>query len=1425
MIKYVLALLIFFSSITSAQIKATLKDDFGRGLPKPTLGNLQNLNGATGLKWIQMTGGASFDTAATMATYDYGNLTTDYILMPKHKNALSTGGVAYDSALTSLGVEVGVVVRKYTSDSWAATYNNFPLNIGLYSTTDFGTRTGWQVAISSYFNGSYTTNYFAVQSISSSGNISNVTVVATGWGIGDTLIAYIPTSTTDSIYVLKGNARTVLASVWDPGASLGSTCYAGLNGVVLSDNMAFDNFFMQPSAPPPPVTGLSISSVIHSPTSPLTTDNVVVTTRVVGQVDSVWIYVDGATVKTGKNINSHDFTLASTPAAFGIGSHTYSVQAKDSNGVYTLSSTYSFTVTSVTFVNYTHFPPYPGPADLVYISAQVTGAPMDSVKIVRDGTVILNYKANSATSVSVTSTAQTEALGNHSYYIQVKDDAGINTISATKTFTVSAQSAMFLTAYYPGWSIGTSRAGQALGMYPDQVNFQGVSHVVHFGSGPISAPPHWNPQVNISFGGIYNDSLNLIYGAGWRNGQTNYNMLDSLKKYVHLAGAKLLLSMGGIWGYQDTVMHRLTSDSTTCQVFVDAFVGWCQRHGYDGVEIDYEPPGSRAQMSLLTRLTKRKMTQLLGANAPLVMTVANLAEVNYDPVLVDSVAQYLFMMYDMHNPYNGIGSSGGQYDVTGFNAPLHLPNSTQYPIVGTASLNYDGTRPAAPSQFWGPNKFVANGFPKAKIGVGVPFYGYVFDSKNAPNQSAVGIYAQYFNYADVLWFLTAGGVKNWDNTAKVPWAGGVATQNVGWQITSGHQTYVTFDDTASIAEKARWAKNNGFGGMMAYELSDGWVANAPQGQRDPLLRALVNALQNPVTTFDSIPIPPTQASPANNATNQPKQITFRWNKVVNAVTYTFQLAIDTAVTQTIINSNVGFSAIDTAYAISNQVILNDNTKYYWRVSATSTVGTSSWSQVFSFRTSSPAQTVSAQPTLASPANNVTGITMPVTFRWNNINDSTVSSYTFMVVSDTNNASQRTSLATVNDTFYTVVAGLASSSAYYWRVYTTNPIGNSLNSAWRKFTTAAAPATGTGAVIAPVTIQNRKQSTVSPKYITMQDAIPTDIGTPPSGFYNWNPRYVRLADGTLKDLFVPPSVGGSALTTGPEVLNALNSIPLTTSRTVNGSWLFTGNGINPDFRITGSVGDVVRVSDIGMNIQKYLYITSDITGTSFMVDNSEGAIADFRSFGVSMFKIYPNRFTSHGLDVFFMPSGGTANQILKKNSSANGDWSWRTDSTSAGGSADSTVYATLYRVNKIWSDSSIRVSTSEFDTVNGILHAKAQFRATIADSSLIQTGTKVPLTWYAPYNCTITSVLARVVGGSSPSVTIDLKYGTDISASGTSIISSPSATTSTTTYVSVGTITSANLTAGDGIWCTFTAKSGITNVTPTYVEIIALYKGR
>ncbi|MFA5803401.1 MAG: M6 family metalloprotease domain-containing protein [Melioribacteraceae bacterium] len=121
------------------------------------------------------------------------------------------------------------------------------------------------------------------------------------------------------------------------------------------------------------------------------------------------------------------------------------------------------------------------------------------------------------------------------------------------------------------------------------------------------------------------------------------------------------------------------------------------------------------------------------------------------------------------------------------------------------------------------------------------------------------------------------------------------------------------------------------------------------------------------TSVIALPTKPVLVSPTTNQVDQPKDITFKWNKVKDAEKNFVQLSKDQ--TFTIIGKNDS-TATDTTKTITN---LSEGQKYYWRVQAKNIVGISPWSDTWNFTTQ-----------ITSPSNLTlqrTGL-KEITLKWN-----------------------------------------------------------------------------------------------------------------------------------------------------------------------------------------------------------------------------------------------------------------------------------------------------------------------------------------------------------------------------------------------------------------------------------------------------------
>lgn len=93
-----------------------------------------------------------------------------------------------------------------------------------------------------------------------------------------------------------------------------------------------------------------------------------------------------------------------------------------------------------------------------------------------------------------------------------------------------------------------------------------------------------------------------------------------------------------------------------------------------------------------------------------------------------------------------------------------------------------------------------------------------------------------------------------------------------------------------------------------------------------------------------IPTAPILSLPLNNSFNEPVSPLLKWNEVLSAVGYTVQISKSSAFDSFVFNQS------DIPSSMQQISGLENSTTYYWRVSATNSLGTSLYSDVWSFIT-------------------------------------------------------------------------------------------------------------------------------------------------------------------------------------------------------------------------------------------------------------------------------------------------------------------------------------------------------------------------------------------------------------------------------------------------------------------------------------------
>jgi chitinase len=347
--------------------------------------------------------------------------------------------------------------------------------------------------------------------------------------------------------------------------------------------------------------------------------------------------------------------------------------------------------------------------------------------------------------------------------------------------------------YYPDWSKGA---------YPHTaIPYKNLTHVVQ------------------SF---------LIPNADGSLGGTSGFAYPGLIQSAHLAGVKVIVSLGG-WGQSDG-FSPMAADTAVRHRFVSNIVAFCIANGYDGVDLDWEYPATTADRSNLTLLV-HEIRQAFNALTPyrsisLAVPAGNWSGKWFDfAAMVADIDWYGIMTYDFYGSWST--TSG--------------PNS---PLYGNWSTNTQG---------WIDDSFtyysITRAIPKAKLLVGVPFYGWVFNSSTMYGPSTG---ASQKPYQTIAPYLSQGWTRSWDSQGQIP-----------YMINPGATQVISYEDTASIASKCDYVLQKGIPGVIIWAIGQDYLSG---GQ--PLLEAIGRGL-GLVTGIDvsSVGMPPPTSELLQNYPN------------------------------------------------------------------------------------------------------------------------------------------------------------------------------------------------------------------------------------------------------------------------------------------------------------------------------------------------------------------------------------------------------------------------------------------------------------------------------------------------------------------------------------------------------------------------------
>lgn len=367
-----------------------------------------------------------------------------------------------------------------------------------------------------------------------------------------------------------------------------------------------------------------------------------------------------------------------------------------------------------------------------------------------------------------------------------------------------ARADLWVTGYYPGWETGT--------MAPANIDFTTVTHVIHFALVPES-----NGALNSSDNGLSASACNTLVGL------------------AHNAGRKALVCVGGA-GTETDFLEATTS--ANLPTFINNLVNFMNAYHYDGIDLDWEPFTS-TDANQYTNLVNGLRTALNNTSTNhLLLTVAAPAYPQYGDsptaefTMLASVQskfdQINVMTYDLSGPYSGW--------VTWFNSPIY-----------DGGYTFPGTSELVPSIGGAISNFLNNGVSPGKLGVGVPFYAYIWTGGpgvTQPRQGWPSTNAPTITeptYTQIINSYYKTNLYHWDTVAQSAYLSITNTPASG-------DMFISYDNAESCQTKVSFARNLHLGGVMIWELSQDYFSTVPAGQHSPLVSALKQALATPDLT-------------------------------------------------------------------------------------------------------------------------------------------------------------------------------------------------------------------------------------------------------------------------------------------------------------------------------------------------------------------------------------------------------------------------------------------------------------------------------------------------------------------------------------------------------------------------------------------------
>ncbi len=338
--------------------------------------------------------------------------------------------------------------------------------------------------------------------------------------------------------------------------------------------------------------------------------------------------------------------------------------------------------------------------------------------------------------------------------------------------------AFWITAYYPSWQYDRLK--------PQAIDYSALTHLVHF-----AAVPH--PDVTLDFDRNLTQDRSLEVVAA-----------------AHKAGKPVLLCIGGEDSGPNFVPAIAPDRRDT---FITNLIAAVKQRGYDGLDIDMEPvrPADADNYTAFIRALRAAMQR---ENPHWLLTAATADQPALFAALQDQFDQINLMTYSLSGPWEGW--------VSWYNSPLH-----------SGSFTFPGTTRPLPSAELMVQEWLKAGIKPQKLGMGLAFYGVAWHGIKDPNVGVMGVTSEEISYQDVMKYYRPDRY-HWQADAQVPYLSVEAPD-------PKDTLFISYDDEQSLRLKVGYALKTKLGGLIIWDLGDGFRSDVPPDKGDALLQAVKSA--------------------------------------------------------------------------------------------------------------------------------------------------------------------------------------------------------------------------------------------------------------------------------------------------------------------------------------------------------------------------------------------------------------------------------------------------------------------------------------------------------------------------------------------------------------------------------------------------------